>query len=166
MSVSDQQLAIDDYGDLRYINGELFSTQRQDDPVGFRGVGRPTQKGIVKFGGSVGNGSRQEVTYTLHKQDERTFGQTLAGEIETFVRAPGQSGADTRIETVRFDGVTYHVPIIAAAGIVGAWGGGDRAILRSPNGWYDLEMQDDGNLVIYDEQNGHTPIWSSGSSSR
>ena len=53
MSVTDQRLAVDDFGDLRYINGEVFSIQQKDDPVGFRGVGRPTQKGIVKYGGSV-----------------------------------------------------------------------------------------------------------------
>ena len=59
---------------------------------------------------------------------------------------------------MRFDGVTYHVPIIAAAGIVGGSGGGVSSFLRSPSGQYEMEMQDDGNVVVYDEQNGHTAV--------
>jgi hypothetical protein len=33
--------------------------------------------------------------------------------------------------------------------------------LTSPNGRYQLILQPDGNLVLYDLQNGHQPIWAS-----
>lgn len=59
-------------------------------------------------------------------------------------------------------GIRFLAPCAFEAGANLA-GGGDRAVLRSPNGRYELEMQDDGNLVIYDEQNGHTVRWASNS---
>lgn len=33
------------------------------------------------------------------------------------------------------------------------------SFMRSPNGRWDFECQDDGNFVVYDEANGHTPVF-------
>ena len=106
------------------------------------------------------SGARDELTLDQLKRDERYYaaGNPLVGEKTTHLRGPGQSGADTLIETVRFDGVTYHVPIIAAAGIVGSGGGGPSVSqFYTDDGKYKYTLQSDpvdgkpfGRIVIYE----------------
>ena len=65
---------------------------------------------------------------------------------------------------MRFEGVTYHVPIIAAAGIEGtAIVGG---VVIHDGGRFLSMFQGDGNIVTYrrDPSTGATgpPVWASG----
>jgi hypothetical protein len=74
------------------------------------------------------------------------------------VRPKGSDHAD--VQEVMYgdlEGVHFRVPVFAPN--LGG-GGGISSFLRSPNGRYELELQDDGNFVIYDEAT-HTPIFDS-----
>ena len=57
-----------------------------------------------------------------------------------------------RVFTLSRKGVIFHVPV------EGAGSSAPSSFLRSPNGRYEMEIQDDGNVVVYDEHNGHTPV--------
>jgi len=57
---------------------------------------------------------------------------------------------------MRYDGITCHVPVTAPN--LGGTGSGSGAAVTSPNGRYRVQMQDDGNLVVY--RDGNVPVWS------
>src|SRR3990167_8282124 len=133
----------DDYGRYSMYNGERRLDALVDDPVADRMGARSRSIGKRSGAHLRPDGTRDALILHQLKRDERYWpAAPLVGEITRHLRAPGQSGADTLIETVRFDGVTYHVPIIAAARIVGGSGGGVSSFLRSPSGQYEMEMQD------------------------
>lgn len=157
-------LADSPYGELRYVNGELLNQATVDDPVAYRGGGRG--RSLVKWSGDHirPDGVHEELVLDQYKRDERHLASGMVGEVTRHLRAPGQGGADTLIETVRFDGVTYHVPIIAAGGITGTAIVGGRMIHEG--GRYLTTFQNDGNIVTYrrDPATGSTgpPVWASG----
>ena len=160
------RLASSDYGDLDYVNGELLNRATVDDPVAYRGGGRG--RSLVKWSGDHirPDGVHEELVLDQYKRDEARFraGDPMCGEVTRHLRGPGQGGADTLIETVRFEGVTYHVPIIAAAGIEGTAIIGGRVI--HDGGRFLSVFQGDGNIVTYrrDPTTSATgpPVWASG----
>ena len=154
-------------GDLFFENGELQLDARADDPVGVRMGGRGRSIGKLSGDSLRPDGKRDELTLDQFKRDERYYGRgdRLVGEKTVHLRAPGQSGADTLISTVRFDGVTYHVPIIAAAGI-GSSGSVQGPRVLHEDGAYVTTYQADGNIVTRRADANGQPIegavvWSS-----
>lgn len=162
------ELADSSYGTLRYLNGELCNDVKNgvDDPTKYRGGSR--SRSLVAFSGDAlrPDGGREDLVLHQYKRDERYLNQGgLVGETTTHLRRPGAQEAGTLVQTVRFDGVTYHVPIIAEAGIVG------QSMTRasdmwSPNGLMVTQQQDDGNFVTYrlsrpyDKGANPVPVWS------
>ena len=143
----------DDYGRYSMYNGERRLDALVDDPVADR-MGSRTRSIGKRSGDHIrSDGTRDELILDQLKRDERHWPRDpLVGEITRHLRAPGQSGADTLIETVRFDGVTYHVPIIAAAGIVGAGSSTRPSRFYSDDNRYAFIVQGDegGKIVQYD----------------
>lgn len=161
------QLAVSSYGELAYVNGELLNLALVDDPVAYRGGGRT--RSLVKWSGDHirADGVHEELVLDQYKRDEkrgREQGDWMCGEVTRHLRGPGQGGADTLIETVRVDGVTYHVPIIAAGGIEGTAIIGGRIVHEG--GRYLTIFQGDGNIVTHtrDPVTGALgpPVWASG----
>ena len=157
----------DDYGRYSMYNGERRLDALVDDPVADRMGSRSRSIGKRSGDHLRPDGTRDELILDQLKRDERHWPRDpLVGEIARHLRAPGQSGADTLIETVRFDGVTYHVPIIAAAGIVGISSTRtDR--MTSADGRFVTVQQGDGNFVTYDTAKGPVgdataAVWASG----
>ena len=103
------------------------------------------------------NGSihREEVGFVKLAVDEMVDGDGDPVPMVQFYLAPkvGQSSdADMQpVMTISRKGVRFHVDTNAS-------GGGPQSFLRSPSGQYEMEIQDDGNVVVYDEHNGHTPV--------
>lgn len=154
MCVDDTKLAESEYGDLVYANGELLNKATVNDPVAYRGGGRG--RSLVKWSGDHirPDGKHEELVLDQYKRDEAQLaaGDPMCGEVTRHLRGPGQSGADTLIETVRFDGVVYEVPIIAKKGIIGAVTG---RVTRfyTDGGKFCINWQDDTgwpNGVVYD----------------
>ena len=154
-----EQLADSPYGKLDYFNGELRNDAHVDDPTAYRGGSR--HRSLIKWSGDHirPDGNREELVLDQYKRDERHWhlGDPLVGEKTAHLRAPGQSGADTLIETVRFDGVTYHVPIIAAAGIVGGGAVQGPRVLHE-GGTHITTYQGDGNIVTRRADEHGNPI--------
>ena len=73
----------------------------------------------------------------------------------------GSRDADTQAVAIfTRKGIRFLAPVFMEAGAtVGASAPVPASFMRSPNGQYELELQDDGNFVVYDEANGHIPIW-------
>ena len=117
-----ETIADSPYGVLEYENGELQNDTKVDDPTAYTVGSRQRSIGMFRADHVRDDGGRESLVTDLYKRDERHYasGDPLVGEFTRHLRAPGQRDASTLIETVRFDGVTYHVPIIAAAGISGA----------------------------------------------
>jgi hypothetical protein len=166
--MSVEHIADGAYGHLQYDNGELQNDAKQtqdptSDPVAYVVGSRYQSIGMFRSDHITPGGTRETLIVDLHKRDER-FRQDMAywtaGERTLHMRAPGQRSADTLLRTERSDGVQYHVKLYDAYGnvIVGGGGGAVPSFLRSPNGRYEMEMQDDGNVVVYDEYNDHTPV--------
>lgn len=154
-------LADSPYGTLSYVNGELLNNATVDDPVAYRGGG--TARSLVKWSGDHirPDGVHEELVLDQYKRDELKFraGDPMCGEVTRHLRGPGQSGADTLIETVRVDGIVYEVPIICKQGITV-----DRFLSQS--GEFVTVQQGDGNLVTYSTRLGavgdpKAAIWSS-----
>jgi hypothetical protein len=157
-----------DGGRLDYVNGELRNRSKIDDPVAFR-LESPFRS-IGKLSGSATEGGTvRELVLDQFKRDERYwFGSGVpenayVGEWTRGIRAPGQDGCDTRIQTVRFDGSTYHVPII---GEVGMTIRGESRFVH-PGGRFVTTFQGDGNIVTYralpdGSPNFGAPVWASG----
>ena len=148
-------LADSPYGALDYFNGELRNDVKTgiDDPTKYRGGSRG--RSLVAFSGDHlrPDGIRDELVLHQYKRDERFLTQGgMVGETTTHLRRPGTQEAGSLVQTVRFDGVTYHVPIIAEAGIVGQAGQAQtRATdMWSPNGLHVTQQQDDGNFCSYE----------------
>lgn len=148
------KLADSPYGDLHYVNGEVLNQATVNDPVAYRGGGRG--RSLVKWSGDHirPDGKHEELVLDQYKRDEVRLaqGNAMCGEVTRHLRAPGQSGADTLIETVRFDGVVYEVPIIAKAGIVGAGSSSHPSRFYSDDDRYAFIVQGDGGgkIVQYD----------------
>lgn len=148
-------LADSPYGALDYFNGELRNDVKTgiDDPTKYRGGSRG--RSLVAFSGDHlrPDGTRDELVLHQYKRDERflTHGG-MVGETTTHLRRPGTQEAGSLVQTVRFDSVTYHVPIIAAAGIVGQQHAGRVTRFYSDGGKFCINVQDDTGVprfVVY-----------------
>jgi len=126
---------------------ELYDTTG-DDPVAIRLRSKNGGIGKVSFDTPDGRGGWTEVGYLFGKLDERGRRDPAhAGKIEFEFWQSGSRDSDGgRLFTVRHDGVRLEGP--------------PSSFLRSPNGRFDVEIQDDGNLVVYDEAQDHRPVWS------
>lgn len=139
----------------------LVDTTAEGDPVKFRGAAR-NGKGLVCYTANRErpSGVQDEVGMICGKIDER-YPNLLGGEWVFFTQNPfvaGDAGMKPAF-TVRYDGVTFHVPV----NISGSSGGDDKLI--SSNGRFRLYTQCDGNVVLYDvSQPVWEPRWSSGTS--
>lgn len=116
------------------------------DPIAIRGLS--ANGGIAKF--SVCGLDNVEIGYLFFKRDERPgMGHLPIFEFWT----SGTRDRDSRkLLEIRSDAIVPYVPLMAPVDPTPS------SFLRSPNGRYEMEIQDDGNVVVYDEQNGHTPV--------
>lgn len=118
--------------------------------------------GAISFNRLRADGQQEEVVLLQGKIDERWPVDSLVGELRLDLRRPARPGESDDAQMVpivlcRHDGVTWLVPQQAAdSGAVTA------DAIVSATGRYRLLMQNDGNLVIYDDVRG-LPIWASNS---
>lgn len=153
-------------GELHFLSNELFVRSLIDDPPKVRLEAPPgsLSKGLVTWATRRPDGQFEELALLQGKQDERVREDPLnfTGEVDVFVRRHDPNTGDDvqfrRVMTLRHDGVHFHVPVNV----------GDAAptsFLRSSDGRFELHMQGDGNLVIYDTTTSPNwrPIWASNS---
>lgn len=144
------ELAQSGEGILKYgepnLTNELLNDSKPgiEDPSAYRG-GSYLGSSLVKWSGDRLVGSmRLERTLVICKEIPNGGGQ-----MEFFCQQPGVLGdiGMKRWLTANAQGVTFHVPVAQ----------GDR--LTSSNGLFQMIMQADGNLVVYNTSTGR-PIWS------
>jgi hypothetical protein len=126
-------------------NEERLIDKTSGDPVAWRAIS--ANGGIAKW--SICTEQDVEIGYLFGKRDERYPGQAI-GEFQFWLKAPGMKEADRHVLSIRHDGLVCHVGANA--------GTAPSSFLRSPNGQYEMEIQDDGNVVVYDEQHGHIAV--------
>jgi hypothetical protein len=137
-------------------DNEMELNTTMPDPAKIR-IAIHENKVESNLGGISFNRSRDD---GQHHEDAliqaRLTADRKGGAIAFYVRpANGNNDEDVR-EVLYLDrGVAhFHVPISAP----NVGGGGVSSFLRSPNGRFEMEIQDDGNVVVYDEHNGHKPV--------
>lgn len=143
------------FGTINDNELELNSTMR--DPVKFR---MAIHRNLVEhnLGGWSWNTSRDDGQHDEHALIQgRLTADKRGGAIGFYTRpANGNNDEDVREVLYLDNNVAYfRVPIVAPSlGVVG----GVSSFLRSPNGRFEMEIQDDGNVVVYDEHNGHIAV--------
>ena len=115
----------------------------------------------VKPDGTVHRFREEELCLLQFKQDERvreldpSDPRYLSGELTLHLRNGALPGDGmVKVLEIRHDGVEFCVPTNAGGG-----GSAPHSFLRSPNGQFDVEMQNDGMVTCYDEQDNHKPMW-------
>jgi hypothetical protein len=158
------RIADSSYGELHFDGNELSVRSLIDDPPKVRLEAPPgsLSKGLVTWGTRRPDGRFEELALFQGKQDERVRDDPLnfTGEIDVFVRRHDPNSGDDRqflrVLTIRHDGVQFHVPVTVQAA--------PTSFLRSHDGRFELHMQGDGNLVVYDTaEPTWRAIWSSNS---
>ena len=144
MAPTTQHIAETDEGRLELKGNELrLIDKTSGDPVAWRALS--ANGGIAKL--SICTEGDLEIGYLFGKRDERYPGQAV-GEFQVWLKGPGMTAADRHVLSIRHDGLVCHV---------GADLEPPSSFLRSPSGQYEMEIQDDGNVVVYDEWDNHRP---------
>ena len=151
------QLARSSYGRVEHEGNELLVISDNSDPpkVRCRAPAASGVKGTYSFDTQRPDGRYEEIGWVMGKQDERYRSDPYdyTGQIDLNVRRyiPGTQDDPQfkKIMEVRWDSVTYHVPIIGAGAVAGQ---PDR--MTSRNGRFVTVQQDDGNFVTYDTTRG------------
>ncbi len=150
-----------EWGYIEYGPNELSIVSTVEDPPGLRlATLNGGSLGKLSFNRMRPDGVQEEIVLLQGKEDERYRGASppaQAGEVTLHLRRPfaDGDGAMVPIATLRYDGVTFHVPTTSGGAAVPEF-------LRSADGRFRCHMQGDGNLVVYDEETGQA-VWASGS---
>ena len=131
-----------------------------DDPLKLRfgafDPGHPDYLGVIGFDRLV----KDDTPDTPRRLEKGFIGFKLDPDptIEIYLQErkdTTEDGTMRRVLRLTPTALELGVPITGATVPTG----GTSSFLRSPNGRYELELQDDGNVVIYDEANGHIPTF-------
>ena len=143
-------IAETDEGVLELKGNELILRDKTSgDPVKWRA--RSANGGIAALSiDALINGSWIEIGYLFMKSDERP-GKNHWPVFE-FWKSGSTDNVELKLFSIAVDGITAHVPL------AGAGPSGPSSFLRSPSGQYEMEIQNDGNVVVYDEWNNHTAV--------
>jgi hypothetical protein len=167
-----------DYGYRGFEGNEETVGSKVDDPAKVRLTAPITTHGggggVVSFSyhvnfGEVAFGGRQtEMAMLRVEQAEDVRGSSSPKAEFNFLCNDGSGGGDAAMQkclSFTWTGITRISPYIArdlraiaaGAGGGGGSGGAPASRMESPNGRYWLQLQDDGNYVIYDAQDPAAP---------
>ena len=167
-----QMIAENDRGYVALDGNELIVGSKMVDPPKVRmtsptdqfgGGGGVLSANISRHAGIAVDGHQQiEIGFLRFEQSEAVRGQpgNPRGEYNVLLNIGGEDDAAMqRGLSFEADRLTQINPALAAsmASAMGGTPGGAASRLVSPNGQWWLQMQDDGNLVIYDATDPSQP---------
>ncbi len=150
------------WGYIEYGPNEVSIVSTVGDPPGLRLASPDGGLGKISFNRLRSDGVQEEIGILQGKMDERYRGDTASRAGELTLHLHDRYGLDDEAQrhvfTMRHDSVEFHVPANCSGGSSAP---STPSAIESPNGAFRVQLQDDGNLVLYDMRGAPRAIWAS-----